>query len=174
MCRNIKGVVIMRLGCMLKSAVHMHSYIISDRGFPLCLEQNFGNSCRIGCATMVLFHVDLCLGIISYVTLYFENFVTEQTSKWRKIPWMLHGNFYSQAKGWFTWSPKSHSCQQVPTWRQRLESQKTMKVWFISIKAISCLDYAKVLGLVLQVGSTFCSTHLSRRVPRLTSKSVAM
>ena len=37
---------------------------------------------------------------------------------------------FTSSYGQFTWSPKSHSCWQVPT----LEPPKTIKIWFIFTK----------------------------------------
>ena len=63
-------------------------------------------------------------------------------------------------------SPKSHSCQQVPT----CESQEIIKIRSIFITVISLLFYAKELwNLCWELCLAFCSTQLSAQVPSLTS-----
>jgi hypothetical protein len=71
-------------------------------------------------------------------------------------------------------SPKSHSCYQVPTWRQNLTfraSRHHQNMVCIHISWIKKVYVKEVTVLVLRVGSSFfCSTQLSTQVPSLTSK----
>ena len=66
---------------------------------------------------------------------------------------------------------KTQQASEVPTF----EPQEIIKIRLIIIELGSWLFYVKkFLGLVLRVGSSFCSTQLSTEIPSLTFKSVVM